>query len=615
VFAVSPNTTDIGSITVYGSSSETPTLYVGYYLGTPDPSAFAPITQAGGRNLGGLAYSNPKLRVKGFIQGTLTGLLEAHEILRFDFGTASSPGTGTIAANISHNPSADPTVAQLGGLFAKRVAPGAVIASYNSNIRVLQTFYDFEGSVQTTGGKDLQSMVVGRDFKGLISSSGSIANLQILRNGTGSISAASNLGSGTISGHWGAHPVGLMPNYQSSSISVGGSISTSLTVGGDYIGELSANDALSVSIGGGFCDHVGGSNAVGLISIAESIDQLSVGEPTLGTATGIMVDLDASTVTNEVILSGDFTSGSALLRDGLPLGSVFQIGQSLATGVVIEFEKNPLDANDVGLQGQVVINQDAGSGTWNGTVQVNDGSAITAVTPNYTTLSKDIGNGAAGAAPFNFHQFAGPMPASPADLDCNPWHTQTVAVGNCEGDLDTLCKVVIDHYGPVFVTGTGDFYRIEFRPDYFPSSWADVTDQFEVDIIQTATADGGSNREVVIRPISTNTVGFDASGYFRFRPLEGKVKCANVFGVPDVAYDSSIVSGDLGNTSSGTQYDWYQFRVRLRVCREEEMFIFENEQVNAADIAAWIDEPFEVNMDGQICEQDLADMLTAYDAQ
>jgi hypothetical protein len=233
--------------------------------------------------------------------------------------------------------------------------------------------------------------------------------------------------------------------------------------------------------------------------------------------------------------------------------------------------------------------------------------------PYYKALSHTFGGGAVGLAPFNFHQFTGPMPADPADLDCNPFHTQTIFVGNCEGDLPTLREVVIDHYGPVFASGTGDHYRVEFRPDYFPSDWENVTHLFQVDETQTATTNGGANRKVVLKTVSS--AGIQASGYFRFRPLANKVKCANVSGIPDVAYDSNIVSGDLGNTSSGSQYDWYQFRMRLRVCRQTEMIIFENEQVNAADITAWIDQPFEVNMDGQVCSQDLADMLAAYNAQ
>jgi hypothetical protein len=435
----------------------------------------------------------------------------------------------------------------------------------------------------------------------------------VARHGTGSISAGGALSvSAQILGHWGAQPVGSTPNYQSSSINVG-SISTSFSVSGDFIGQLQAASISQMTVGGGFYNHLSGVNTDSPILVGGNIQTLTVGTPLLGTATGNMVDLEADSVTNIVTLAGNYVSGSALLRNGLRAGSIFRIGGTLGSGVTIELENDPLDPSDVGLKGQIVVNQSNGTGDWMGTVQINDGSTLTSLAENYTTLSTSIGNGAAGLAPFNFHQFTGPMPADPADLDCNPFHTQTIFVGNCEGDLPTLREVVIDHYGPVFASGTGDHYRVEFRPDYFPSDWENVTHLFQVDETQTATTNGGANRKVVLKTVSS--AGIQASGYFRFRPLANKVKCANVSGIPDVAYDSNIVSGDLGNTSSGSQYDWYQFRMRLRVCRQTEMIIFENEQVNAADITAWIDQPFEVNMDGQVCSQDLADMLAAYNAQ
>lgn len=43
--------------------------------------------------------------------------------------------------------------------------------------------------------------------------------------------------------------------------------------------------------------------------------------------------------------------------------------------------------------------------------------------------------------------------------------------------------------------------------------------------------------------------------------------------------------------------------------------LFEGNQVNPSDLAAWIDSPFEVNMDGQVCAQDFADMSAAYNNQ
>lgn len=530
-----------------------------------------------------------------------------------------------ISANITHNPGADATVTQLGGIFAKRVAPGSVITSYNSNIRVLETYSDFEGSVQTTSGKNIQSMTVGRDFKGSISSAGNIANLQIVRNGTGSITATGNLGIGIISGHWGALPSGSTPNYQSSSIVVGGSISTNLSVTGDFVGQLQAGSISQMTVGGGFYNRLSGTNTDGSILVGGNIQTLTVGTPVLGTATGNMFNLEADSVTYAVTLTGNYASGSALLRDGLPGGSIFHIGGTLASGVTIELEHDPLDASDVGLEGQIVVNQSNGSGDWFGNIQINDGSTLTGLAKNYITLSKDIGNGAAGAAPFNFHQFTGPLPASRGDLDCDPFHTEVVRVGDCEDDLSALCRVDIEHYGPIFVQGAADQYRVEFLPAFIPITgpvWYDVSSQFVVDTTFTATTEASAHRVVRLIAAPGSQTDFAAAGQFRFRPLiitkdgidEHQVRCAWVAGNPGVAYNSSVVSGDLGNTTSGPQYHWYQFHVALTRCRLDAP-LFEGNRVNASDIAEWLNEPFEVNMDGEICAQDLADMLAAYEPE
>lgn len=266
-----------------------------------------------------------------------------------------------------------------------------------------------------------------------------------------------------------------------------------------------------------------------------------------------------------------------------------------------------------GLRGTVIVNSAAGSDQFVGSVDV--GSLTLA--SNYTNLSSTFGGGSIGAAPFNFHQFTGPLPTSRNDLDCNPFHTEFVVVGNCETITD-LNEAVIDHYGPVFVSGEGPHYRVEFLPAFFDPStgpqWIDVTNQFKVDESRTATASNTSNRKVYIVPSKDNASAFNAAGRFRFRPIADKVKCANVNGTPNVAYQSSVVSGDLGNTSSGTQHHWYQFRVALAPCPPGSM-LFEGNQVNASDLAAWINNPFEVNMDGRICSQDFALMSSAYEPE
>lgn len=284
-----------------------------------------------------------------------------------------------------------------------------------------------------------------------------------------------------------------------------------------------------------------------------------------------------------------------------------------------------------GLAGQIIVNAEMTGGDWNGSVRVNTSlnaslplidlspTSATAdeVAPHYKVLSHRLGGGAVGLAPFNFHQFTGPLPTSRNDLDCNPFHTEFLAVGDCETITD-LNEAIIDHYGPVFVSGEGPHYRVEFLPAFFDPStgpqWINVTDQFEVDESRTATASNTSNRKVYIVPSKDNASAFNAAGRFRFRPIADKVKCANVNGTPNVAYQSSVVSGDLGNTSSGTQYHWYQFRVALAPCPPGSM-LFEGDQVNASDLTAWISNPFEVNMDGQICTQDFALMTSAYEPE
>jgi hypothetical protein len=304
-----------------------------------------------------------------------------------------------------------------------------------------------------------------------------------------------------------------------------------------------------------------------------------------------------------VSIGGDFDA-DITFQGSMHPEMIYDIGGEYASTARFEWPAN-------GLRGMVIVNSNNTGDAFLGTVDI---SSLT-LTTDYTDLSSTFGGGSIGAAPFNFHQFTGPAPLDRNDLDCNPYHTEYLAVDAC-GDAPGLREAVIDHYGPVFVSGTGPHYRVEFRPAFTGGGpvWYDVTSQFEVDTAQTATTDGLSNRNAVIIPAAGNTNAFNAAGFFRFRPLPGKVKSANVTGTPDVAYDSSVVSGDLGNTASGTQYDWYQFRVGLVACPPGSL-LFEGDQVNASDLAAWIDAPFEVNMDGQICSQDFADMSAAYDGQ
>ena len=198
----------------------------------------------------------------------------------------------------------------------------------------------------------------------------------------------------------------------------------------------------------------------------------------------------------QVWSGGDFVSSAAMTMDSLDylnIGGDFDanltvnsaLSSTQASQIRGDFESTGvLSLPSNGLPGNFIINSAGTTGQFLGGIEVG---SVT-LNANYTTLSKDLGNGAAGAAPFNFHQFTGPLPASRADLDCNPFHTEYLAVGDCETVTD-LDEAVIDHYGPVFVNGEGPHYRVEFLPAFTGGGpvWYDVTSQFEVDTAQTAT--------------------------------------------------------------------------------------------------------------------------------
>ena len=297
-------------------------------------------------------------------------------------------------------------------------------------------------------------------------------------------------------------------------------------------------------------------------------------------------------------IAGSFDADVTLLN-AMPSTGVWDIGDSFASTAVISMPA-------LGLDGTVQINTNDSGGQFLGDIEVG---SIT-LAPDYEDLSNDIGDGAAGEAPYNFHQFEGPL--STGDVrNCFPHHTEQIFVGACE-DVTSLDEVIIDHYGPVYVDGAGPHFRVEFKPD-FSLTWTPVTN-YIVDTSRTDMSDGGSNRRIYLIGDTSGltTYDFNSAGRFRIRPMPGKVKSALGLGSsnPDVQYNSSVVSGDEGSTM-GTQYDWFQFRVRLSLCQSG-MATFEGEQVNTADMTAWLVEPFEVNADGFTDIQDFIDMADAY---
>ena len=141
-----------------------------------------------------------------------------------------------------------------------------------------------------------------------------------------------------------------------------------------------------------------------------------------------------------------------------------------------------------------------------------------------------------------------------------------------------------------------------------------MSSDFEVDTSVTGTSNATAVNDVVIKATLSNRTGFKASGRWRIRPEAGRVKSGSAVGNPDVEYDSSVVSGDLGNTSSGTQYSWYAFRV-LQEAPSGALLLDGGNGPTAADLASWLSTPYETNADGETNSQDFVDMADEYQGE
>lgn len=287
--------------------------------------------------------------------------------------------------------------------------------------------------------------------------------------------------------------------------------------------------------------------------------------------------------------------------------SLYRIGDSLLSNAIISL---PAD----GLTTQIIINDKDVSGDWLGDIII--GTATLA--PNYTQLSSELGGGQVGVAPFNFHQrTTAPLSGNDEDKDCDPHQSEVkmAAYDSGEGKNEVI-SARIRHYGPVYADGTGPHFRVEFKSDLLPSSWVDRTSLFEINTSYTGTSALTADRDVVIKGTAFNGNGFTAAGKWRIRPIDtdptdpddGKVKCGDVTGNPDVAWDSNVTSGDLGATT-GTQYDWYQFRVLLEAPGGGMLL---DGGTSASDLTSWGVAPYEVNADGETDSQDFSELVDSY---
>jgi hypothetical protein len=205
--------------------------------------------------------------------------------------------------------------------------------------------------------------------------------------------------------------------------------------------------------------------------------------------------------------------------------------------------------------------------------------------PFYEELPSDFGGGAIGLAPFNFHDKAG-LVVDPgvSESQFEAGDTLIVQAGDDE-------QIVIEHYGPVFATGTPlEIHKLVSGPLGNDSSWEDtttipptplddVTSEWTQTVSSTATL---GERTVTLEP----AVDWEA-GWYRAKPAgtTGGLKCSFVTGNPDAAYDS-------GRTDA--LEDYFYFRIRVLSFLD----LSQNFAVDAPDASMWLNEPVDFNDDG-----------------
>ena len=122
-----------------------------------------------------------------------------------------------------------------------------------------------------------------------------------------------------------------------------------------------------------------------------------------GNLTGsVLIDNVGGSIATLFDIAGDVT-GDLTITEGLKSSKTLRIGGSLHADADLAFGTDSHQSGGVGLAGQVIINADNGSGTWDGDVRIlkdvpaND---IVLSGPGYSNRSLYLGGGAVGEGPY-----------------------------------------------------------------------------------------------------------------------------------------------------------------------------------------------------------------------
>lgn len=304
----------------------------------------------------------------------------------------------------------------------------------------------------------------------------------------------------------------------------------------------------------------------------------------------MFANVNADTITTRLQAGGAF-GGTVTLADGLPENASIIIGGTFANGSVITANYDsiePVDENDVGLAGQIIINEQYGGGSWpigaHVVIDVDGESGVGAsdillTDPLYYDDSDpfgaayNLGGGAAGLVSFAFNPYE--------TVEANDGPLSQGSGGQAPQSVDLL------HYGPVADASTGGALPVTvekkkqyaaFGDPYY--DWVDVSDEF------VASVEG----RVLTISADTGQPGFECPYDYRITQDAGRLICAGTTELEAQALD--------------VQSFTYIFGV---YCKAD---LSMNGTIDTPDPVLWTQNPVDVNDDGFVDVADLGDILS-----
>jgi hypothetical protein len=514
IYADNPALTDIGLVTVTCPDTASPTILIARSAPS-SPTTAAPLGTSAARSIRGLSAAG---RARVQINAGALGRdgVEAFEVVRLDLA-------GDLDGPVIHWGSAQDGPAR--GIAAivvgGSITQSAPIVAVNGRIAIV----DVAGDVRAT--------------------------LAAQNGGFGTIDIAGSLGAADtpadLFGWSGAAAHGL----------------SFLLVGGD-IGHPSARG--SIQTGGAVVRIEADAVHAHIDTLLDASDPADLGF--LGgliCRTGALTgSLAARTLTSfggwseapcRLAVAGDLEA-TVILENGLrnenPTGPEIEIRGALAPDALISagsfITSNPAmpgpQLRIAGpLRGQVIAGTDiAASFADPASIQLglNAPFMVTPDTKHYATLFGDLGGGAVGVAPFNFHP-----------LECFPQHNETIQLAQGE----RLEGAVVRLYGPAFAADPT--MVVEHRADP-AAAWTDRSADFAVLL---ADEQPDADREVAVRGIAG--AHFEP-GEWRLRPADESIRCAFTRGTPAVVFDSEyddntyrfiVAGGCQPRTGGGARID------------------------------------------------------------